>query len=143
MPSTREGALQSLVAALTAGLPGRKVERSDNLPENIPDSGYIAVMDGEPGDPVETLSPHEMHYEHRAEVAVLMVGLDLDLRLDATLRDVGTVIAADPTLGGAVQWAQISAPDMTGLALDGAPGVKGASVPVTLFYTVSGSNPLE
>lgn len=143
MPSTREGALQALTDRLIAALPGRKVERSDNLPETIPDAGYIAVMDGEPGDPEETFSPHLLHYEHRAEVAVLMAGLDLDLRLDAALRDIGAALAGDRTLNGAVEWLQLGAPDMTGLAIDGAPGIKGASVPVTLIYTVSGGNPLD
>ena len=51
-----------------------------------------------------------------------------------SLRDVGSALSADRTLGGAVDWLEWSAPQTSDLAIDGAGAIAGAVVTVTLFY---------
>jgi len=52
---------------------------------------------------------------------------------------IGAAIAADRTLGGAVDWAQPGAPEFEDVEFEGAAAARAASVPVTLFFTVAGS----
>ena len=57
--------------------------------------------------------------------------------LDALLMEIGSALAADRTLGGLVDWTEWSAPQTRDLAIDGAAGLKGAMVTVTLHYASS------
>ena len=70
MPTTRETVLAALharlqpLAALTL--------RDEVLPERIPAAGLIILRDGQPGEPEVTLSPLRYHYQHRAELEVVV-----------------------------------------------------------------------
>jgi hypothetical protein len=55
--------------------------------------------------------------------------------LDGLLVAIGAAIAADATVGGLVEWSEAGAPRTQDLAIEGAPALKGAVVPVTLVYT--------
>ncbi len=69
MPTTRETILAALharlipLAALTL--------RDEVLPERIPAAGLI-LRDGQPGEPEVTLSLLRYHYQHRAELEVVV-----------------------------------------------------------------------
>ncbi len=139
MPSPRESTLQALLAALQT-MPNATVLRGEVLPERIPAGGLVILRDGEPGEPEVTLSPLQYHYEHRAEIEVIVQGktpADRDPAFDALIQAIGTALAADRTLGGTCDWVEAQAPAPTDLAQEGAEGIKAAVVPVILSYSTA------
>jgi len=79
--------------------------------------------------------PGFIHYQHRAEVeAVVQAGTGRDAAFDALAVGVGTVLAADPTLGGLCDWVEADAPRPIDLAVDGAAPLKAAVIPIVLHY---------
>jgi hypothetical protein len=143
MFSVRETALQALLAALTS-LAGVTVEREAVVPERVPPGGLVILRDGEPGEPEVTLSPLTYHYGHTAQLEVLVqvpgAGSARAVSLDGLLGRIGTVLASDRSLGGAVEWLEWAAPRTEDLALSAGAPIKGASV--ELFLTYSTPNPL-
>lgn len=141
MSSVRETALSALFEALAAleqsDVPA-KVERNAVLPERVGAGGLVVVRDGDPGEPEVTLSPTRYHYEHEARLDLVVQPVPATARtasLDSLARDVGAALAADRTLGGAVDWLEWSAPQTSDLAVDGAGAIVGAVVTITLFYS--------
>jgi len=137
MPTTRESTLQALHTALQS-VPNATVLRSEVLPERVPTGGLVILRDGEPGEPEVTLSPLQYHYEHRAEIEVIVQGktpADRDAAFDTLVQAISTALAADRTLGGSCDWVEAWAPAPTDLAQEGAEGIKAAVVPVVLSYS--------
>ncbi len=137
MSTTRETILSALHAALQT-LPNATVLRGEVLPERVPAGGLVILRDGEPGEPEVTLSPLQYHYEHRAEVEVIVQGrtpVDRDAAFDTLVQAIGTALAADRTLGGSCDWVEAQAPAPTDLAQEGAEGIKAAVMPVILSYS--------
>ncbi len=135
MPTTRETILTALFARLSA-LPATAL-RGDVLPERVPTAGLLILRDGEPGDPEVTLSPLRYHYQHRAEIEVVVQGVARDAAFDALCASVGATIAADRTLGGLCDWVEAEAPRPVDLAVEGAASLKAAIVPVILHYSLA------
>ncbi|WP_457650875.1 acyl-CoA transferase [Profundibacter sp.] len=139
MPTVRENVLQALFGVLQ-GISGVKVLRSDVLPERIPAGGIVILRDGEPGEPEVTLSPPQYHYEHRAEIEVIVqekTPTARDAAFDALTKAIGAALAADRMLGGLCDWAEPDAPQPVDLPIDGAQALKAAVIAVTLHYTTS------
>jgi hypothetical protein len=137
MPSAREAALLALHERLHA-VPGATVLRNEVLPAKIAAGGLVILRDGEPGEPEVTLNPVSYLWQHRAEIEVVIEGgtpAERDATLDGLLVAIGATLSADPTLGGAVEWSEPSAPRTEDIAMEGAAAIKGAVVPVTLIYT--------
>ncbi len=140
MPSTRETILAALQARLVAGLaasPTVTVLRSEPLPVTIPANGLVILRDGNPGEPEATLSPLRWHYQHRAEVEVLV---QVDGRadvFDAICVRIGAALAADRTLGGLCDWAEPEAPQPSDLPVEGAETIKAAVIAVMLHYSTA------
>lgn len=114
--------------------------RGEILPERVPAAGLLILRDGEPGEPEVTLSPHRYHYEHRAELEVIVAPrhpADRDNALDSLLADAGNAIAADRTLGGLCDWIEASAPQPVDPPIDGAATMNAAIVPITLIYSTA------
>ena len=104
----------------------------------MPAAGLLILRDGDPGEPAVTLSPLRYHYQHRAEVeAVVQAGTGRDTAFDALAAGVGTVLAADRTLGGLCDWVEAEAPRPVDLAVDGAATLKAAVIPIVLHYSTS------
>jgi len=85
---------------------------------------------------------HDWAMEHRAEIEVTVGGTTPVARttlLDALLVDIAAAIAADRTLGDAVEWAQPGAPSFEDVEFEGAATARGASIPMTLWFTAPGS----
>ena len=143
MTSTRETALQALFAAL-ATISGPSVQRNTMVPVSVPAGGLLIVRDGEPGDPDITLSVVSYSYEHEAVVEAIVQHADAAAR-DAALDNLlGALPVAlnDTTLGGAVDYVEVRAPVViAGEEVTGAPDLKGAVVPLVLYYTTS--HPLQ
>ncbi len=99
MPTTRETVLAALHTRLQplAAL----VLRDEVLPERIPAAGLIILRDGQPGEPEVTLSPLRYHYQHRAELEVVVQSTNgRATAFDTLIASIGSVLEADRTLGG-------------------------------------------
>jgi hypothetical protein len=135
MHSVREQILAALLAQLET-VPDATVKREAPLPETVPAGGLIILRDGDPGDPEVVLSPVTYLWEHQTEIEIILQrGQDDDsAALDALLMTVGDALAADRSLGGLAEWLDWGAPKTSGLAIDGAAALRGATVPVTIHY---------
>ena len=141
--SAREAALKALHDVLQ-GLSGPTVRRNDPLPAKVPSGGLVILRDGDPGEPDVVLSPLTYHWRHAAEVEVLVqeaAPAARDAALDAILQGIAVAIAADPSLGGKVDYAAPGAPEIVDEAVEGATTIKAALVHVVLEY--ASANPLQ
>ena len=87
-----------------------------------------------------TLSPPRYHYEHRAELEVMVQGnasADRDTVFDTLISDIGTALAANRTLGGLCDWVEAEAPRPVDLPVEGGQALKAAVVPVVLHYVTA------
>ena len=138
MPTRREEVLAALLGCLQA-VPAASVKREEPLPEKVPACGLVILRDGDPGEPEVLLSPLTYLWQHRAEIEVIVqtIPAEAPAALDALLAEVGSALSVDRNLGGLVDWVEWSAPQTRDLAIDGAAGLKGAVVTVTLHYASS------
>ena len=137
MPTTiRETVLQALHALLQSQ--PAPVLRGEVLPERVPAAGLLILRDGDPGGPAVTLSPLRYHYQHRAEVeAVVQTASGRDTAFDSLTAGIGTLLAADRTLGGLCDWVEAEAPRPVDLAVDDAATLKAAIIPIVLHYATA------
>lgn len=137
MPTTREtilAALHTRLLPLTA-----LVLRDAVLPERIPADGLIILRDGQPGEPEVTLSPLLYHYQHRAELEVVVqAGTDRASAFDTLIAAIGLAFEADRTLGGLCDWVEPEAPASVDLPIEGAVTLKAAVITVVLHYSTLG-----
>ena len=136
MPSTRETVLAALHTRLQSL--AATVLRDEVLPERIPPAGLIILRDGQPGDPEVTLSPLRYHFQHRAEMEVIVQGaIDRATAFDTLIAAIGAALIADRTLGGLCDWVEAEAPASVDLPVEGAVSLKAAVVTVVLHYTTA------
>ena len=113
--------------------------RDEVLPERIPPAGLIILRDGQPGEPEVTLSPLRYHYEHRAEMEVIIqTAGNRTTAFDALIAAIGTALETDRTLGGLCDWVEAEAPASVDLPVEGAVTLKAAVITVVLHYTTTG-----
>jgi hypothetical protein len=137
MPTTRETILAALHARLQTL--AATVLRDEVLPERIPPAGLIILRDGQPGEPEVTLSPLRYHYEHRADLEVIVqTAGNRATAFDALTAEIGTALEIDRTLGGLCDWAEAEAPASVDLPVEGAVTLKAAVITVVLHYTTTG-----
>ena len=137
MPTTRETALAALHARLQT-LAAHTL-RDEVLPERIPAAGLIILRDGQPGEPEVTLSPLRYHYQHQAELEVVVqAGTGRASAFDDMVAAIGTALEADRTLGGLCDWVEPEAPASVDLPIEGAAALKAAVITVVLHYTTTG-----
>jgi hypothetical protein len=97
------------------------------------------LRDGQPGEPEVTLSPLRYHYEHRAEMEVVVqAGTGRASAFDNLIATIGAVLEADRTLGGLCDWVEPEAPASVDLPIEGAAALKAAVITVVLHYTTTG-----
>jgi len=136
MSSIRETALQALLAVLQT-VPTVTVKRNEVLPVKIPDNGLIILFDGEVTVAETLLSPLRYLIQHRAEVQVAVqkpAASARDAALDAILTSIAAAIVGNPRLNSTVDVAMLEAPQVTDEPVEGAAGLKIATVPVLLEY---------
>ena len=137
LPTPRETILTAL-GDLLRTVPYVPVLRGEVLPERIPPSGLMILRDGNPGEPGVTLSPLMYHYQHRAELAVIVqTGEDRDMRFDRLIGRIGAAIAADRTLSGRCDWVGAEAPEPVDLPVEGAASLKAGIIPMILHYATA------
>lgn len=137
MPTKRETIFAALYARLQplAAL----TLREEVLPERIPAAGLIILRDGHTGEPEVTLSPLRYHYQHRAELEVVVQATDGRASVfDALIAAIGTALEANRTLGGLCDWVEPEAPASVDLPIEGAAALKAAVITVVLHYTTTG-----
>lgn len=136
MPTTRETILAALLARLQSL--AATVLRDEVLPERIPLAGLIILRDGQPGEPEVTLSPLRYHFQHRAELEVIVQAAnDRATVFDTLIAAIGTALATDRTLGGLCDWVEAEAPASVDLPVEGAVALKAAVITVVLHYTTA------
>lgn len=135
--SVRESILTAL-ADLLSTIPHVPVLRGEVLPERIPPAGLMILRDGSPGEPGVTLSPLTYHFQHRAELEVIVQSAtDRDAVFDALSAQIGAVIAADRTLRGLCDWLEPEAAEPVDLPVEGAASLKAGIIPIILHYATS------
>ncbi len=139
--SQRENAIGALFAVLGQLSLGATVKRNAALPERVSDQAMAILRDGEMGEPEVSLSPLTYHWQHQVAIELFVADPDAnarDARMDDLLVELATLIEADPTLGGVIEYAEIGPPKFDELAPDGTSGIKACLLPVILHYSSSG-----
>ena len=137
MSSMREQALSALSDRLSASLLGT-VRRADGTAADVPSTGALVTQEDGSLDAEPIMSPLCYAITHTVPITV-QTGTATRTAMDGALQGIAGVIADDPTLGGAVEWAEISGIDVD----TDAPSEKGqilsrervAELTVTLTYT--------
>ena len=135
----REYVLQALSERLST-LP-ITFKRNDPLPERVPADGLLILRDGEMGEPEVLLSPLTYSWEHEARIELFVAAptaAERDRKMDALLAQLGALIKVNPSLGGAVEYAEVQAPKFEDIAPEGAAAIRACEVKVLLHYTSSG-----
>jgi hypothetical protein len=132
---THRETILSALADLLRTVPHVPLLRGEVLPERIPPSGLMILRDGNPGEPGVTLSPLMYHYQHRAELEVIVqAGEDRDAHFDRLIGRIGAAISADRTLRGRCDWVEVEAPEPVDLPVEGAAAIKAAVILLVLHY---------
>ena len=136
--SKSEQVLKALTTAIKTTLPsGASFERNEFYPDRIPSLGSVVLQDGDPGVPEITLSPTEYIYDHRVEVDIIVNGSSStarDAKFDVLKQAIGAAISSDRTLGGLCDYVVGEAPAPLELPVEGAQGLKAATIGVILTY---------
>ena len=138
--SQRENAIGALFAVLGELSLGATVKRNAALPERVSDQAMAILRDGEMGEPEVSLSPLTYHWQHQVAIELFVAEPDAsarDARMDGLLVELATLIEADRTLGGVIEYAEIGPPKFDELAPDGTSGIKACLLPVVLYYSSS------
>lgn len=139
MTSKRETALTGLFLCLQENIDGVTILRNEVLPARIPSEGLLILRDGKQDEPEITLSPTIYHYQHRAELEVIVQASGG--ALDDLLVIVAQALDGETTLGGAVDYLRVETPEFLSEPIEGAPTIRGAVIPIILEYSTS--NPLQ
>jgi hypothetical protein len=135
------GALFAVLGQLSLGTSGNTVKRNAALPERIADQAMAILRDGEMGEPEVSLSPLTYHWQHQVAIELFVADPDTsarDARMDGLLMELSTLIEADRTLAGVIEYADIGPPKFDELAPVGTGGIKACLLPVVLHYCSSG-----
>lgn len=139
MTQTRAGALAALETAIKAAV---LAAHKTFVREEEPDAtraGVVVMNDGIPGEPEILLSPVRYCWDHPATFEVAAKGPDRKTTVQAIVALFEPAIAADRTLGGAVDDCRINAaPDAQDFAdEDGVEDEYSELVRVDLAYTTT------
>ena len=139
--SQRENAIGALFAVLGQLSLGTTVKRNAALPERIANHAMAILRDGEMGEPEVSLSPLTYHWQHQVAIELFVADPDAstrDARMDGLLTELASLIEADRTLAGVVEYAEIGQPKFDELAPEGTSGIKACLLPVVLHYSSAG-----
>ena len=139
--SQRENAIGALFAVLGQLSLGTMVKRNAALPQRIAHHAMAILRDGEMGEPEVSLSPLTYHWQHQVAIELFVADPDAstrDSRMDGLLTELASLIKADRTLAGVVEYAEIGPPKFDELAPEGTSGIKACLLPVVLHYSSAG-----
>jgi hypothetical protein len=104
----------------------------------VSDQTLVILRDGELGEPEVTLSPITYHWQHEASVEIFIANaeaVERDARMDTLLVQLGVVLAANPSLGGAVDFCSAGVLTLEDLPIEGTAGIKTCVLPLILHYS--------
>ncbi len=137
MPSKTEQTLIALQSALKT-IPGATVERNSAVPEKIPTGGLIILRDGTADEPEQPLGGFGGIYcRQDAEIEIYVENGDAaarDAAFDTLLQQIGTVLDAEPTLGGLAFGMTYSRPEIDTEAVIGGPAIKAGTLIVAIEF---------
>jgi hypothetical protein len=100
--------------------------------------GLIILRDGDPGEPEQALGGFgSTYYQHAVAIETYVEEGDAaarDAAFDALLQQIGAALEGDPTLGGLAFGLTYGRPEPAIEAVSGAPGIKRATLTVTVDY---------
>ncbi len=138
-----EAIIQALVAAL-AGHPST-VTREAELPQVCPPGGIVNLVPRDPEEVARRLGVVAREINRVVDLECVVQSGDPAVRsalLDASLSAIG-VLLSNTNLGGLVDYLDVGEPaSADDVPMEGAASLKGATVPVTLYYETS-NNPME
>ena len=132
-------------ALATAALPAAAVRGFDAdtaHPQSVPVGGCVIGHPGSPGDPAGIDlggSGPVYHFEHDLDVEMLpgLADADPSAALDGMMQALSDAVLSDRTLGGLVDWLEISGGDEQDLRLEGSASARWARVTLTGSYSAS------
>ena len=137
MTSAAETILTALHQRLLT-LDGPRVERNAAFPETVPPGGLIVLRDGDPGKPDTLLGGFdEADYRHAVPIEIYAESTDQparDAAWDALAEAVGSLLRADPTLGGLAYGMSFGRPATGTEDSPGAGPIKEGTLIVTVDY---------
>ena len=129
--------LNALKTALEGSL-AAKIERNTALPEKIPTGGLIILRDGTADEPEQPLGGFGGVYcRQDAEIEIYVEKGDAaarDAAFDTLLQQIGTVLDADPTLGGLAFGLTYRRPEIDTEAVIGGPAIKAGTLIVAIEF---------
>jgi len=145
MTSKREQVISALFNKLkTLEMANIKVYRNSDKPQALPTGGMIVLRDGAGDEPEILLSPLTYIYEQLVVLEVLVQNADSATRsslLDGLLVNIGSIINANRTLDGLVEWVEAKAPDFNDDPIEGAATIRSANVQIMVrFFTTDPLN---
>ncbi len=136
-PSKTESILTAMVSVLGT-LSNVKVARNTAVPEQIPSGVLIIVRDGIADEPEQPLGGFGGVYcRQDVEIEIYVENGDAVLRdatFDSTLQQIGTVLDADPTLGGLAFGLTYGRPEIDIEAVIGGPAIKAGTLIVAIEF---------
>lgn len=137
MASKTEQILITLKSALEA-IPDTSVERNSAVPEKIPTGGLIILRDGTADEPEQPLGGFGGIYcRQEAEIEIYVENGNAaarDAAFDTLLQQIGTVLDADPALGGLAFGMTYSRPEIDTEAVIGGPAIKTGTLIVAIEF---------
>ncbi|HEY1630800.1 MAG TPA: hypothetical protein VGF56_05760 [Rhizomicrobium sp.] len=137
---TRIGALAALEIAISAATAVASIgfHRDPEKSVDATHDGVVIMRDGDPGSPEYILSPMSYSWEHQASFEITASGKEREAAVEAVIALFEPALAADRTLGGAVDDARIVlAPEIHEYPVDGAETERTAMLSVQLSYTTA------
>lgn len=142
MTTRHEAAVQALHGVLSAALPVA-IDLDDESVSDVPASGLATMTSGDPEEQGFRIGANVIEWQQDVDLALIAIGPDRRATIESLLPLVGDAVTADPTLGGVVEWTEISGPEnVPESAIPGASAARGVAVTFSLFYS-TGPNPLE
>lgn len=136
--ATRAGALTALQTVVAAAMSGASVSFFRDPEQRVAASheGFCVMRDGDPGEPEVLLSPLAFCWEHEVEFEIAVSGPSRAATLETIIALFEPALAADRTLGGAVEDSRIvEAVQIAEDPVDDAETERYATLHVQLSYT--------
>ena len=138
MPVSKTEQILGFLNARLEAITGATVERNSAVPEKIPAGGLLILRDGAPGEPEQSLGGFGIAYcRQNAEIEIYVESGDVafrDATFDTLLQQIGTVLDADPTLGGLAFGLTYSRPEIETEAVIGGPAIKAGTLIVAIEF---------
>lgn len=114
------------------------IARNSAVPEKIPSAGLIILRDGTADEPKQPLGGFGGVYcRQDAEIEIYVENGDAaarDAAFDTLLQKIGTVLDADPTLGGLAFGLTYGRPEIDTEAVIGGPAIKAGTLIIAIEF---------